>query len=522
MLILARYDYVYFAKMVVLLLILAKYAYSLLHKRMKPLAADGQLIARHPERARLRKALESEDSEFIAIYGRRRVGKTFLVRQTAGKRLLFDLTGSRKGNMHDQLRAFAIALGDAFYDGVAPQAPGSWSEALQMLKKPLSKRRSKQKKVLFFDELPWLATPRSRCLEELEHFWNSWLSKRSDIVLIVCGSAASWMIQKIVEAKGGLHNRLTDTIRLEPFSLGETREYLRSRRIQLTDKQILELYMVVGGIPYYLRHVERGLSVPQIIDHLCFSSSGILYREYDRLFASLFGNRTIYETIVNVLVRNPSGISRDELLNRADLSSGGGANQILRNLEEAGFIASTVPFMKRKSGALYRLIDEFVLFHAKWMRHAPRAVLKGGSKNYWIKKSTLPSRRAWSGFAFEALALKHIDQIKEAMGIGAVHTMNTTWRYAPVKNDGESGAQVDLLIDRADGTISLIELKFSNDVFAIDKKYAQELRNKIQVFKRVTKTRKSVHLVFLTTHGLKQNRYYAELVDAELLVNTLF
>ena len=188
-----------------------------------------------------------------------------------------------------------------------------------MLKKPLSNQKSKQKKVLFFDELPWLATPRSRCLEELEHFWNSWLSKRSDIVLVVCGSAASWILQKIVEAKGGLHNRLTDTIRLEPFSLGETREYLRSRKIQLTDKQILELYMVVGGIPYYLWHVEHGLSVPQIIDRLCFSSLGILYREYDRLFASLFGNQSIYEAVIKVLIRNPSGVSRDELLSHSGL-----------------------------------------------------------------------------------------------------------------------------------------------------------------------------------------------------------
>ncbi len=424
--------------------------------------------------------------------------------------------------MHDQLRAFAIALGDAFYDSATPQTPTSWSEAFQMLKKPLSRRGSKKKKVLFFDELPWLATPRSRCLEALEHFWNSWLSKRSDLILIVCGSAASWMLQKIVEAKGGLHNRLTDTIRLEPFSLSETREYLRSRGIQLTDRQILELYMAVGGVPYYLRHIERGLSVPQIIDHLCFSSSGVLYKEYDRLFASLFGDRSIYEVVIAVLVRNPGGVSRDELLSRSGLSSGGGANQILRNLEEAGFIASTIPFMKRKSGTLYRVVDEFVLFHAKWMQNAPRNLLKSGAKNYWIKKCASPNWRAWSGFAFEALALKHVDRIKDAIGIGAVSTIDTTWRYVPEKGDSKRGAQVDLLIDRADGVISLVEMKFSSDVFTIDMKYAEELREKIKIFKRVSKTRKSVHLVLLTTHGVKNNRYCVELVDAELLSDSLF
>lgn len=479
-----------------------------------------RVIGRADEQEKFRKAQASAESEFIAVYGRRRVGKTFLIREFFGQAIRFELTGMQGVALRDQLVNFAGAFAKAKGLSETLQPPANWQEAFVQLERhieSLGAPADGSKHVIFLDELPWLDTPRSKFCPALEHFWNSWASKRRDLLLVVCGSAASWMVKNLVEAKGGLHNRVTRKIRLLPFTLGVTREFLRSRGVDLTDYQIIELFMAVGGVPHYLKMAEPGWSAAQIIDRTCFHPQGELRTEFENLYASLFDKPAEHLAIVQALAKKPSGLTRTELLAAAGLPSGGTATERLGELAESGFIQMSVPFGKREKNAVIRLADEFSLFHHAWIAPLGR---KPADDGHWLNQRGTPKWRAWSGYAFEGACLKHASRIKAALGIGGVQTTESPWRHAG--SDAAPGAQIDLLIDRADGTISLCELKFSEGPFTIDKSYAAELRQKRDTFRHITGTRKSLFLTMVTTFGIADNAYAKELVTNSVLADELF
>jgi len=335
---------------------------------------------------------------------------------------------------------------------------------------------------------------------------------------VVCGSAASWMIQNVVRSKGGLHNRLTDQIPLYPFSLKETEDFLQSRGLDLTRLQIVELYMTMGGVPHYLKQAKTGLSAAQIIDHVCFSPTGLLRQEFKKLYA-LFDLSAQHMNIVKALASKRMGLTRTELLKAAGLKSGGTATRHLEELEESGFIQSRVPFEKKSSDSLYRLMDEYSLFYLQWIKKLGR---RSPGKGYWLKKQNGSSWRVWAGYAFENICLKHVLQLKEALGISGVHTEESPWRHTSSKGSGIPGAQIDLLIDRADQTINICEMKFSKNEFTIDNHCAENLRRKIDVFRKETKTRKNIFLTMVTSLGVKDNAYAKELVNNSLNLENLF
>ncbi len=465
---------------------------------------------RRHEKALLGHILGSGKSEFVALYGRRRVGKTFLIRRLFQDKDVryFEVVGRFGASTREQLEVFAESLSTTFHRGrhrLAP--PRSWAEALGMLQAEIeaSRRPRAGRFVLFFDELPWLAVRRSGCLQALEHFWNAWCQRRDDIVLIVCGSAASWMLDKLVHARGGLHNRLTRTIRLLPFTLAETREYFQDRGISFTDREIVELYMAVGGIPHYLDHVVRGPSVSQLIDALYLDKDAPLRDEFGRLFASLFQAHDRYEAVVRALGRRRCGLSRNELLATVDIPSGGGATTILENLAEGGFIEPTIPFGRVSRDRLFRLTDELSLFYLKW--------LSGRRPSSWRTVRGTPRWLAWAGLAFESLCLKHTAAIQHALGISGVRVDTSAWLHPE--------AQIDLVLDRADDLVTLCEVKFTDAPFTVTKKYATELRNKMAVFREATGTRKGLRLVFVSSHGLRENAWSRELVDGVLTLEDL-
>ncbi|MBU2651832.1 MAG: AAA family ATPase [Bacteroidetes bacterium] len=482
-----------------------------------------EIIGRNHEMEVFKHAMDSPNPEFIGVYGRRRVGKTYLIREFFNSDIEFELTGLHNASLSDQLENFAEAMGRSIALGVQPKTPVSWKAAFQMLETYLEsfppKKRNK-KRVVFLDELPWMNTPRSKFLQSLEHFWNSYGSKKKDLVLIVCGSAASWMVQNIVRARGGLHNRLTRQIRLLPFNLNETKDFLVKQGIKnLTDYMITQLYMAFGGIPYYLAQVRKNLTPTQIIDEVIFSENGQLRHEYDQLYRSLFDQSDYHLKVVKVLAKRASGLTRNILLKEAGISSGGTASKILEELEESGFIESRIPFAKKSNDAIYRLVDEFTLFHLHWVRPLGN---RSPGEGYWISLLNSPKRKAWEGFAFENVCLKHIREIKSALGIAAVETAVNPWRFAGNRELGLKGAQIDLLIDRKDGAINLCEMKFHESAFIIDQKYAGELRNKMEVFNRQTKSRKSIFLTMITTFGTRENIYSKELNITSLDLKVFF
>ncbi|MEZ6058950.1 MAG: ATP-binding protein [Planctomycetaceae bacterium] len=472
------------------------------------------VIGRDSEKAELDRALVSGQPELIAVYGRRRVGKTFLIREYLANAICFELTGLHNETLPRQLENFSRRLREQ--TGADEPVPQSWLEAFGQLRGFLSNQRSKQKRVLFFDEFPWLAGRRSGFLSAFEEFWNSFASRDSGIVCIICGSAASWMITKVINAKGGLHNRATATLRLEPFTLAETKEYLQHRRVSLTDLQITQLYTVLGGIPHYLQRVKRGQSAAQTIDELCFTKDGLLAREFDNLYAALFENADRHESVVRVLADTRQGLTRTELVRSASLESGGTLTKVLRELSESGFIREMPALHAVRKNSLLRLTDEYSLFYLKWIE-----TNRMSGADVWLTKSSGQKYKSWCGYAFENLCLKHVPQIKAALGISGVLTEEASWHYRAA-DDSQQGAQIDLLIDRNDQCINVCEMKFSEAPFTIDKRYAAELRRKLAVFRERSKTNKSIFLTMVTSAGLRQNQYSRELVAGEVTLADLF
>lgn len=473
------------------------------------------IIGRDAEKGILTEMLVSKEAELIAIYGRRRVGKTFLVRNFYHKNMVFEFTGVHDASLREQLSSFSIALKEAMGTAIPPATPTSWMEAFTFASDYLKGKLVKDPVVVLFDELPWIHTPRSGFLSAFGHWWNTWASRQPLLKVVICGSAASWMIENIINSRGGLHNRVSRSIRLLPFTLGETQQYLVSRGIRLDRYQLLQLYMAMGGIPQYLKQVKKGESAAQTIDKLCFARNGSLKTEFSNLYRSLFANAGHHEKIVRVLAKKGKGLSRAEVIDACGFTTGGGTTRLFEELEESGFITQYIPFDKTARDSIYKFSDEYTLFYLKFIENA-RATGAGT----WLKFATGQSYKSWAGFAFEAVCQKHVLQIKQALGISGVYTEASGWRYMPQK--GEAGAQVDLLLDRRDHCINLCEMKFSIGEFVMDKKYAGELSAKVRVFRERTRTKKTIFPTLITTYGTKQNDYYTGNIQGEVTMEDLF
>jgi AAA+ ATPase superfamily predicted ATPase len=469
-----------------------------------------KIIGRIAQQEALKEYVASNKSEFVAVYGRRRVGKTFLVREYFRNSFTFYFTGLANTGMQMQLHNFNTSLQK--YGKMPYPAVSTWFDAFEQLIHLITHSRQKGKKIIFLDELPWMDTPRSGLISALEHFWNGWASLRTDILLIVCGSATSWMTNKLLKNHGGLHNRITKQLFIEPFTLGECEAFYRENKIVMNRHQIVEGYMILGGIPYYLSLLDKSLSLAQNIDALCFAKNGMLRNEFSNLYASLFKHAECHVKVVETLSKKVKGMTREEIITTAKLPNGGSLSKILEELEQCGFIRKYNAFDKKQKHNLYQLVDFYTLFYINFIRNN-----KYSDEHFWLNFIENAKHRAWSGYAFEQVCMAHIAQIKHKLGISGVLTHTASWR----SQKSDPGAQVDLLIDRHDNVINLCEMKYSSMEFAIDKKYDKSLRQKKETFVRETKTRKAVHLTMVTTYGVKHNEY-SHLIQSEVKMNHLF
>lgn len=469
-----------------------------------------KLVGRVAEQEALKEYIASDKSEFLAVYGRRRVGKTFLIKESLNNKFTFQLTGLANAGLQMQLRNFNAAIQK--YGKIPYPQIDTWFDAFEQLTHLLEQSHKKEKKILFLDELPWMDTHRSGFISALEHFWNGWASARSDIFLIVCGSATSWMINKLINNHGGLHNRITRRMLIEPFTLGECEAFYKANKMAVTRYQILESYMILGGIPFYLSLMEKGKSLSQNIDALCFAKNGALREEFSSLYASLFKHSENHIRIVESLTKKTKGMTREEILTATKLPDGGGVTKTLEELEQCGFIRKYNAFDKKNKYQLFQLVDFYTLFYLSFIRNH-----KNDDEHFWLNSIDSARHRAWSGYAFEQVCTSHVTQIKNKLGITGVLTHVASWR----SQKSDPGAQVDLLIDRNDKVINLCEMKFANTEYVIDKKQDENLRNKKGTFIQETKTRKSVHLTMVTTYGIKQNEY-AGSIQSEVKMDDLF
>jgi uncharacterized protein len=471
-----------------------------------------ELVGRIREQRLLTNAAKSPESEMVAILGRRRVGKTFLIRQTFPQ-FDFEFTGILHATKQEQINAFVNKISE--YSGKTYSVkPKNWIEALDLLKQYLSTKKKKSKKLIFIDELPWLDTKKSRFTDALGYFWNDY-ALYNNVMLIVCGSATSWMIRNIVNHRGGLHNRITKRIELKPFTLAETKSFFKSRQLVFDHYSIAQIYMVMGGIPFYLNEIEKGESVAQNIDRICFDKNGLLYSEFNNLFASLYDNFENHLLLIKTLATKWKGLTRDELIKLCKLNDGGNITKVLEELEQSSFITISYPFGKKKKTALYRIFDPYTIFYFHFIEG--KKSLKQGN---FINLMRSPKWTSWCGYAFENICLYHLPQIEKKLGIQAIYSESSS--YFHKGTEGSDGFQIDLLIDRADKVINLCEMKFYDAEFTITKDYADKLRTKIARFKEATKTQKLIFLTLISSNGVSENENKISLVENEVKLIELF
>ena len=474
-------------------------------------------IARKEEQLILKEALNSPEAEMVAVIGRWRVGKTYLVTSVYDNQIAFSVTGIQNGALEDQLGRFSKSMKKYSGAKIDLPIPKNWFEAFDLLQQYIETLAENRKHVIFIDELPWLAPHKSKFLQAFGHFWNDWAS-RQNLVVVICGSAASWMIQKVVNNTGGLYNRITKRIFLQPFTLSETEEYLKTKHLKFTRYQIVQVYMALGGIPHYLKEVKKGKSAVQNINDICFSKNGLLRGEFLRLYPSLFPNAEKHFKVIRALAEKREGLSRQEIIKYAKLTDGGGLTTVLDELSHSGFITPYRIFHQKKR-KVYRLTDEYSLFYLKFIEDNSDSYRNEGD-DIWQHLSQTNEYKTWSGYAFENICLKHIPQIKKALQISGIYSLSSTFYKKGTAN--EKGLQIDLLIDRKDHVINLFEIKFHNKAFTITKAYADNLRKKMWRFEEITKTKKQISWVFISAFGLNENEYSLDIVGKSLTLDSLF
>ena len=472
------------------------------------------LIGRKRPIAELEEAKVSNKPELVAVIGRRRVGKTYLIKQVYAEQIDFELVGAQHGSMGSQIQNFMLRIGKQFPNFPIKQKPNSWIEAFHLLGEALETVKKKGKTIVFFDELPWLDTKRSNFIAGLSYFWNSW-AVNQNIVVVICGSAASWMIKKIINDKGGLHNRVTRRLFLYPFSLAETEEFCKAKNINLNRFHLLQIYMVMGGIPMYLEQLKGGLSAVQNIQDICFDPDGYLYNEFDLLFSSLFDNYQQHIVVIRALASRRNGLTRQEIITYSKLSNGGMLTEILNELEQSGFISIYNGYGKKVKESVYRLTDFYTHFYLTFIEP-----LGKHSKLNFKQLSDLPKWKSWSGYAYENLCLTHIDQIRKALSINGMASSISSFVAAP--KDGFSGAQIDLLVDRSDQSINVCEIKFSGDIYEVTKQDVDNIANKKTVFRYHTKTNKHLFTTLITTFGVVNNSNSINYIDQVVTHDDLF
>lgn len=463
------------------------------------------MIGRKREREILQKKYEGNNAEFIAIYGRRRVGKTYLVDETFHGKITFRHAGlspaelQGKNLMAAQLDHFYLSL--KLYGAAPDHRPKDWLEAFFMLEMWLQSREDEGRQLIFLDELPWMDTPKSGFLTGLEAFWNNWACHRHNIMLVVCGSASSWILDRLINNHGGLYGRITYQIKLNPFSLRECEEFLLSKNVHYSRYDIVQSYMLLGGIPYYLGYLQDDLSLAQSIDELFFSREAVLRDEYDRLFSSVFTNAPVMKTIVDLLYTRNAGFTRKEICEKLGVSSGGVLSSELNALIASDFIIKYVPFGNSKREEHYKLTDPFCLFYLHYVRH--RSSL---DEHFWTDSQNTQPVISWRGYAFENVCFNHISQIKQALGISGVRSTQSAWTK---REDDPEGSQIDLLINRDDHVINACEIKFYSEEFTVDKAYYMKLMHRQNLLRKYIPRKSSVYQTLITTYGLIRNEYWS-------------
>ncbi len=471
------------------------------------------MVGRKAEISALNRLYERNSAELVAIYGRRRIGKTYLVDETFSGRITFRHAGlapnrqDAKGQLKMQLEHFYNSL---LLHGMGECGkPKTWLDAFFLLERFLQKTDNGLRQLVFIDELPWLDTPRSGFVQAFEGFWNTWGCHRKNLMLVVCGSANSWVLDKLINAHGGLYNRVTYEIRLSPFTLSECEEFYRSNGVKLSRYDIVQSHMVFGGIPFYMGYVSGERSLAQSIDDVFFAKNAQLRDEFDRLFESAFEDPERIMAIVSLLGTKNAGYTRGEIIEKLHFSEGGTVAKSLKALVASDFVVKYVPFGFGKRDVHYKLVDPFCLFYLHFMKNR-----KTANERFWQQNVSSQSLSSWRGIAFENICFNHVEQLKKALGISGVITQTSAWSK---RSDDGNGTQIDLLIIRNDNVINMCELKFYSGEYEVDNAYYKTLLNRETILQGQVSPKIAIRSTLVTTFGLRKNEYSGAFSNVILL-----
>lgn len=470
-----------------------------------------ELIGRENDIKRLNELYLSRKAEFVAVFGRRRIGKTFLIDEAYAGKITFRHAGlspvdaeGKANNLKQQLQHFYQSL--LLHGMPKSHCPKNWLEAFFMLEQHLQKHGKAKRQVVFLDELPWLDTPRSGFITALESFWNSWACHRRNMMLVVCGSANSWMLDNLVNNHGGLYGRVTCEIKLSPFTLRECEQFYKSRGVRLSRYDIAQANMILGGVPYYMNYFQREKSLAQNIDALFFAPNATLKNEFTRLFQSVFSKPDVMMRIVGFLATRRSGYMRNEIVEGTKIVDNGELSKLLNALVAGDFVERYVPFGESKRNTRYKLIDPFCLFYLRFVDGR-----KTINPEFWMNNVTSPEVNAWRGYAFEDLCERHTDKIKQALQIGGIISMQSSWAIAG--DDNKEGTQIDMLIQRKDNVVNMCEMKFYSEDFTVSKEYHKRLVHRQNILVEHLPRKTAVHNVLITTYGLTYNEYSGDFMN---------
>lgn len=484
------------------------------------------MIGRKKELALLNSLCEEEKSKLVVVHGRRRIGKTFLVDymfQTHRKDcLFFKFTGSADQNSSVQKDYFVEAIYEWFK--VEPSKPiEKWHEVFIFLKRTIEaeiKEKNHQGKVIvFIDEVAWIDKHnKAGFLSAFGHFYNTYIEKNNNLIVILCGSNASWIKNKILkDTSGPLYHRVDVEIPLYPFDLQETKEYLiKEKRFDIDDKSVVDIYMILGGVAKYLSYLDSKLSIAQNINKLFFSLHAPLYSEYEALFKSLFYDKSSnHRKIMDLLISKQSGFEMMEIEKLLKEIKSSTLRVNIEELIDTGFIKPIARYAHASRNTKYIACDPLCNFFIKWVQPLSKNDI-ASLIDYFETKSTSHDYIIWQGFAFEMVMISNIELYLKARGLSSGVKSIGYWDYTTQSED-ESGAQIDILIEYIGNTYDIVECKYYNDEFIIDKAYAKNIQNKKEMFiKYGIKNKKfDLKVVMLTTYGTKINQYYNQVPIAK-------
>jgi len=433
-----------------------------------------KFIGRKKELESLDLLLKKKSASLVVIRGRRRVGKSRLIKEFVSdkKHWIFSGIPPVPGiTKQRQLDAFSAQV--AHNLGMPKIQVSEWLEHFNFL----GQQAKGQKIVIVFDEISWMGSEDPDFLGQLKTAWDLTFSENPELIFILCGSVSSWIEDNILKSTGFVGRISVDMV-LEELSIAESGEFWGARKNKVSPYEKFKMLSVTGGIPKYLEEIIATQSAEDNIHRLCFQSDGLLFREFDQIFSDLFSKRAqTYSDIVKTLAH--SSLTLDEVCEKLDVEKSGSVSSCLDDLELAGFIQEdcTWNLSSKAESHLkkFRLKDNYLRFYLRYIEPNKEKIAKGlfESKSFML----MPGWESVMGLQFENLVINNLKSLCKILRIDLLDIANAG-PFFQRATQRQKGCQIDLMIQTKHNTLYVCEIKFSTS--DIKSSVVEEMERKVE------------------------------------------